>query len=75
LGDYCAGPNHVLPTAGTARFSSPLGVPDFQKRSSVIRCSPQAARQLGAVASVLARGEGLTAHARSAELRMEEDLA
>lgn len=73
LGDYCAGPNHVLPTAGTARFSSPLGVPDFQKRSSVIQCSPQAARQLGAVASVLAKGEGLTAHARSAELRIEED--
>jgi histidinol dehydrogenase len=70
LGDYCAGPNHVLPTAGTARFSSPLGVYDFQKRSSLIFCSEPAAAVLGRTASVLARGEGLTAHARSAEYRM-----
>jgi histidinol dehydrogenase len=70
LGDYCAGPNHVLPTAGTARFSSPLGVYDFQKRSSIIHCSQMSARELGGVASVLARGESLTAHARAAELRM-----
>ena len=70
LGDYCAGPNHVLPTSGTARFSSPLGVYDFQKRSSVIECSADAAARLGKVASVLAHGEGLTAHARSAEYRM-----
>ena len=69
LGDYCAGPNHVLPTARTARFSSPLGVYDFQKRTSVITCSPRGARQLAGVASTLARGESLTAHARSAELR------
>ena len=71
LGDYCAGPNHVLPTAGSARFFSPLGVYDFQKRSSIIRCSERGARELGATASVLARGESLTAHARSAELRLE----
>jgi len=71
LGDYCAGPNHVLPTSGTARFSSPLGVYDFQKRSSVIRCSKEGAKVLGGVASVLARGESLTAHARSAEMRSE----
>ncbi|MEE4202484.1 MAG: histidinol dehydrogenase [Halieaceae bacterium] len=71
LGDYCAGPNHVLPTSGTARFSSPLGVYDFQKRSSLIHCSPEGARALGKTASVLARGEGLVAHARSAELRSE----
>ena len=71
LGDYCAGPNHVLPTSRTARFSSPLGVYDFQKRSSLIQCSGEAARTLGRTASVLARGEGLTAHARSAEVRME----
>ncbi len=71
LGDYCAGPNHVLPTSGTARFSSPLGVYDFQKRSSVIMCSEQGVRELGEIASVLARGEELTAHARSAELRLE----
>jgi histidinol dehydrogenase len=71
LGDYCAGPNHVLPTSGTARFSSPLGVYDFQKRSSLIHCSPAGARELGETASVLARGEGLIAHARSAELRAE----
>ncbi|WP_462381518.1 histidinol dehydrogenase [Pseudomonas sp. Marseille-QA0892] len=70
LGDYCAGPNHVLPTSGTARFSSPLGVYDFQKRSSIINCSPQGASELGKVASVLARGESLTAHARSAEYRI-----
>ncbi|MFT5605137.1 MAG: histidinol dehydrogenase [Paracoccaceae bacterium] len=68
LGDYCAGPNHVLPTSGTARFSSPLGVYDFQKRSSLIRCSENAAA-LGKTASVLARSESLTAHARSAEMR------
>ncbi len=71
LGDYCAGPNHVLPTSRTARFSSPLGVYDFQKRSSVIRISRKAAAKLGRVASALARGEGLTAHARSAEYRMK----
>lgn len=71
LGDYCAGPNHVLPTSGTARFSSPLGVYDFQKRSSIIHCSPQGASELGKVASVLARGESLEAHARSAEYRIE----
>lgn len=69
LGDYCAGPNHVLPTSATARFSSPLGVYDFQKRSSLIGCSPQGASALAKIASVLARGEGLTAHARSAEYR------
>lgn len=73
LGDYCAGPNHVLPTSRTARFSSPLGVYDFQKRSSVIGCTPDGARRLGRIASVLARGESLTAHARSAELRMGTD--
>ncbi|QTP59702.1 histidinol dehydrogenase [Billgrantia antri] len=72
LGDYCAGPNHVLPTSGTARFSSPLGVYDFQKRSSIINCSEEGASQLGRVASVLARGESLTAHARSAEYRIKE---
>ena len=71
LGDYCAGPNHVLPTSGTARFSSPLGVYDFQKRSSIINCSAEGASQLGKVASVLARGESLTAHARSAEYRIK----
>jgi histidinol dehydrogenase len=70
LGDYCAGPNHVLPTSGTARFSSPLGVYDFQKRSSIIYCSPEGASKLGKVASVLARGESLEAHARSAEYRI-----
>jgi len=70
VGDYCAGPNHVLPTSRTARFSSPLGVYDFQKRSSLIMCSPEGARSLGGTASLLARGEGLTAHARSAEYRM-----
>ncbi|TWI55405.1 histidinol dehydrogenase [Pseudomonas duriflava] len=72
LGDYCAGPNHVLPTSGTARFSSPLGVYDFQKRSSLIFCSPDGASELGKTASVLARGESLTAHARSAEYRIKE---
>ncbi|AFI83526.1 histidinol dehydrogenase [Methylophaga nitratireducenticrescens] len=72
LGDYCAGPNHVLPTSRTARFSSPLGVYDFQKRSSLIQVSPQGAQSLGQVASVLARGESLTAHARSAEYRLQE---
>ncbi|TDJ20885.1 MAG: histidinol dehydrogenase [Gammaproteobacteria bacterium] len=72
LGDYCAGPNHVLPTAGTARFSSPLGVYDFQKRTSLIGCSPAGAARLASVAATLARGEGLTAHARSAELRMRD---
>ena len=70
-GDYCAGPNHVLPTSGTARFSSPLGVYDFQKRSSIINCSAEGASTLGKVASVLARGESLTAHARSAEYRIK----
>jgi len=73
LGDYCAGPNHVLPTSGTARFSSPLGVYDFQKRSSLIMCSADGASDLGKVASVLARGEFLTAHARSAEYRIKGD--
>ncbi|KFI21431.1 histidinol dehydrogenase [Nitrosococcus oceani] len=71
IGDYCAGSNHVLPTSRTARFSSPLGVYDFQKRSSLIQCSPQGSQTLGRVASVLARGEGLTAHARSAEYRLK----
>ncbi len=70
LGDYCAGPNHVLPTSGTARFSSPLGVYDFQKRSSIIEVSEQGAQTLGKIASVLAHGEGLQAHARAAELRL-----
>ncbi|MBU3069722.1 histidinol dehydrogenase [Aestuariicella sp. G3-2] len=73
IGDYCAGPNHVLPTSGTARFSSPLGVYDFQKRSSIIYCSPRGASELGKVASVLARGESLEAHGRSAEYRILED--
>jgi histidinol dehydrogenase len=71
LGDYCAGPNHVLPTSGTARFSSPLGVYDFQKRSSLIEISEQSADTLGAVAFELAMGEGLQAHAESARLRMK----
>ena len=69
FGDYCAGPNHVLPTARTARFSSPLGVYDFQKRTSVVGCSPRGAQRLAGIASTLARGEALTAHARAAELR------
>ncbi|HEC16601.1 MAG TPA: histidinol dehydrogenase [Sedimenticola sp.] len=73
LGDYCAGPNHVLPTSGTARFSSPLGVYDFQKRSSLIMASAAGAARLADTASVLARGEGLTAHARSAEYRGKEE--
>jgi histidinol dehydrogenase len=72
LGDYCAGPNHVLPTSSTARFSSPLGVYDFQKRTSVVHCSASGASALGDVASVLARAESLTAHARSAELRVKK---
>jgi histidinol dehydrogenase len=72
LGDYCAGPNHVLPTSGTARFSSPLGVYDFQKRTSLIGCSAHGASELGKTASILAHGEGLTAHARSAEYRIKD---
>jgi histidinol dehydrogenase len=75
LGDYCAGPNHVLPTAGTARFSSPLGVYDFQKRSSLIHVSAAGATTLGKVAAELAYGEGLQAHARSAEYRIAPDAA
>jgi histidinol dehydrogenase len=71
LGDYCAGPNHVLPTSGTARFSSPLGVYDFQKRSSIIEVSESGAQTLGKIASVLAYGEGLQAHARAAEMRLK----
>jgi histidinol dehydrogenase len=71
LGDYCAGPNHVLPTSGTARFSSPLGVYDFQKRSSIIEVSESGAQTLGKIASVLAHGEGLQAHARAAEMRLK----
>jgi histidinol dehydrogenase len=71
IGDYCAGPNHVLPTAGTARFSSPLGVYDFQKRTSVIAVSKEGARSLGRIAKTLAEGEGLPAHARAAEMRMK----
>ena len=71
LGDYCAGPNHVLPTSRTARFSSPLGVYDFQKRSSLIMVSQDGAQKLGKIASVLAHGEGLTAHAKSAEYRLK----
>ena len=72
LGDYCAGPNHVLPTSGTARFSSPLGVYDFQKRSSLIEVSEAGAQTLGRIASVLAHGEGLQAHARAAEMRLKD---
>lgn len=72
LGDYCAGPNHVLPTSRTARFSSPLGTYDFQKRSSLIQVSEQGAQQLGKIASVLAHGESLTAHARAAEFRLKD---
>ena len=71
IGDYCAGPNHVLPTAGTARFSSPLGVYDFQKRTSVIAVSQSGAKTLGKISAVLAGGEGLTAHARSAQMRFK----
>ena len=70
LGDYCAGPNHVLPTSRTARFASPLGVYDFQKRTSLVHCSAEGAARLGRVAGLIARGEGLTAHARSAEYRV-----
>ncbi|WP_298398597.1 histidinol dehydrogenase [uncultured Azonexus sp.] len=72
LGDYCAGPNHVLPTSGSARFSSPLGVYDFQKRTSLIKVSKAGAQTLGRVASTLAHGEGLPAHAKSAEFRLED---
>ncbi len=72
MGDYCAGPNHVLPTSRTARFSSPLGVYDFQKRSSLIMASPEGAKTLAVTSSVIARGEGLTAHARSAEYRLKD---
>ena len=75
LGDYCAGPNHVLPTSRTARFSSPLGVYDFQKRSSVIRASREGAAKLGKIAAELANGEGLQAHAKSAEYRMKDKKA
>ncbi len=71
LGDYCAGPNHVLPTSGTARYSSPLGVYDFQKRSSIIFCTEEKASELGKIASVIGRGEGLSAHAQSAEYRIK----
>jgi histidinol dehydrogenase len=71
LGDYCAGPNHVLPTSRTARFSSPLGVYDFQKRSSIISVSRKGAQKLGRLAMTLANGEGFQAHARSAELRLD----
>lgn len=74
LGDYCAGPNHVLPTGRTARFASPLGVYDFQKRTSLIQVSAQGAQTLGKIASTLAHGEGLTAHARAAEYRLDQDL-
>lgn len=73
LGDYCAGPNHVLPTSRTARFSSPLGVYDFQKRSSLIMVSEEGAQTLGKIASTLAHGEGLQAHARSAEMRLKDN--
>lgn len=73
LGDYCAGPNHVLPTARTARFFSPLGVYDFQKRSSIMQCSAESAAGLAATAAILARSEGLGAHARAAEMRMKKN--
>jgi histidinol dehydrogenase len=72
LGDYCAGPNHVLPTMRTSRFSSPLGVYDFIKRSSMIEVSESGANKLGQVAATLAYGEGLQAHARAAELRLKK---
>jgi histidinol dehydrogenase len=75
LGDYCAGPNHVLPTSGTARFSSPLGVYDFQKRSSLIEVSEQGAQTLGRIAVTLAEGEGLPAHAEAARMRLKADKA
>jgi histidinol dehydrogenase len=71
LGDYCAGPNHVLPTMRSARFSSPLGTYDFQKRTSIVNISEAGAQHLGKVASILAHGEGLQAHARSAEMRLK----
>jgi histidinol dehydrogenase len=71
LGDYCAGPNHVLPTSRTARFSSPLGVYDFQKRTSMLRITRETAQALAPVAATLATGEGLAAHARSAQARLE----
>jgi len=74
LGDYCAGPNHVLPTSRTARFSSPLGVYDFQKRSSIIDVSRKGAQTLGKLAMTLAKSEGFQAHARSAELRLGKTL-
>jgi histidinol dehydrogenase len=74
VGDYCAGPNHVLPTSRTARFSSPLGVYDFQKRSSIISVSRKGAQKLGQLAMTLANGEGFQAHARSAELRLGKTL-
>ena len=74
LGDYCAGPNHVLPTSRTARFSSPLGVYDFQKRSSIIGVSRKGAQKLGKLAMTLANSEGFRAHARSAELRLGKAL-
>ena len=73
LGDYCAGPNHVLPTGRTARFSSPLGVYDFQKRTSLVHCTPASASRLAETATVLARAEGLSAHAGAAQLRMKSD--
>ena len=73
VGDYCAGPNHVLPTSATARFSSPLGVYDFQKRSSIIGCSPEGGSELAKTASILAQSESLTAHAKSAEYRIKLD--
>ena len=73
LGDYCAGPNHVLPTSRTARFSSPLGVYDFQKRSSLIECSAEGVSDLARTAATLAHGEGLTEHARSAEVRIRDE--
>ncbi|MEP6557238.1 MAG: histidinol dehydrogenase, partial [Burkholderiales bacterium] len=75
LGDYCAGPNHVLPTSSTARFSSPLGVYDFQKRSSLIEVSEQGAQALGEIAVELALGEGLHAHARAAQMRLKRQQA
>src|ERR1019366_10452996 len=74
LGDYCAGPNHVLPTSRTARFSSPLGVYDFQKRSSLMQVSEAGAQTLGRIASVLAHGEGLQAHALAAEMRLTDSI-
>ena len=72
IGDYCAGPNHVLPTARTARFSSPLGVYDFQKKSSIIMCTHSSVNEIAKTASILAKGEGFTAHARSAEYRLNK---